>query len=688
MEEVKYDVSNLDTKIHQKLNEYLKLDFTERSSRLLDTVYQNGGAIAGGAILSAIHDTPINDLDVYIDDKKTYHKMILKMGELLNLDKIYDESSPVISHINLFNTQSEYTDSFFMKNNILCRCQIISIRQGNKKIKIDLVLCAVSKEAVINNFDLSFCSVWYDSRRHLQGNIEQAISKTGVLNTDYLKYFIDGNTFIHNRLKKYRYAGYKIKIPNISDAQLNAIQDYYITPQNYWQRNTIRKSEKRRLNFDKRTYGLRKILKNIDWRELAHLHIATQDERSPYVVFDALGDVEKFCELNGKGEPLIPLIFIFDSICRIGVQFYNYIKNAYGIPKQKKEHISYLFHPQYIFRDIEYLMTYYNIDDYYNDIIIPMDEPSKRQNYSTLVFMIVFMRGFNMPSTDAELYKNYLKLIFPHMTTSHHKENIKNLITLLHKHNIQSHLEFKLLDNNSSLSNYVNGFIGGIGLLFAIFNLSWVDFTVKTLLINKLLKGLFIHNTCSSEIAPIIDVDVATFKSKSFVDFESLEEYTVERYYKEHPTNIIFIYDDKPYGTNMNTLLDKISIKNIIFKCNKHIELAASSFNDLDMPLTPYVRLPITPSGLDTITLDCLNKIIYLFEKEKVRVFVLGGESDMTAINYSAMIDSVMIEQGKNVFSKKLNLVSSSHCNDGTNMRAWTHIWYIPADRTPSCSLM
>ena len=154
--------------------------------------------IAGGFILNAINETQLvnTDLDIYVN--------LSNAKRLLNI--FTDELELKVS---LVHTSPAYDQSFFKKNNILER---IALDQYHiHKVDIMVIPDHIDVKTVVQNFDLTFCEIWYDGVNVAGTNIEDSLNKKGYLREQYreslLVYF---NKFIINRIKKYLKRGYSI----------------------------------------------------------------------------------------------------------------------------------------------------------------------------------------------------------------------------------------------------------------------------------------------------------------------------------------------------------------------------------------------------------------------------------------------------------------------------------------------
>ena len=199
--------------IHKTIHDNLLESFKEQDyvKNFIEILKKSEAYIAGGSILSSIHNKKINDIDIYVNCKNSL--------EIMNF--FYDIKSN-ISEQNLpyrlyceLNLSSSYENTFFKKNGLLFRFDYIFEFSNGEKKHIDLLVIENTRdiEDVIINFDLSFCSVYlkYTNEEIIfGGNIKDAINKTGILNNEYAKKYLF-NKLIKRRINKYLQRGYKIK---------------------------------------------------------------------------------------------------------------------------------------------------------------------------------------------------------------------------------------------------------------------------------------------------------------------------------------------------------------------------------------------------------------------------------------------------------------------------------------------
>ena len=190
------------------VTKFLKIRFGKRYDDLINLIKETGSLISGGYILSACIGEPVEkqDVDMYVPVKhipRFLNELIIKDGPIFDADA-YNKYAA-----------SFYCSSFLRKNgirkvyNFLGRSTTVSL----SKYEIDIMSVRNKRGplAVVNNFDLTFCQVWFDGTDVYASHPEHIKSKTGILQFDYCKKLIGGNRFLKNRINKYIRRGFQIK---------------------------------------------------------------------------------------------------------------------------------------------------------------------------------------------------------------------------------------------------------------------------------------------------------------------------------------------------------------------------------------------------------------------------------------------------------------------------------------------
>jgi hypothetical protein len=164
-----------------------------------------GGFVLNAVSLSRISIVPNQDLDVYVNLRHA-KDLIFHLIEL-GFNVMSNHMSPA------------YDDSFMRKNNIIARVSFNHKRSKRSKSKhppMDVMIIRddTSIESVVTHFDLTICQIWYDGHTVRATHMQDITTKHGSLQPDYYRSYICGNTFIHNRINKYKRRGYTIDTPS------------------------------------------------------------------------------------------------------------------------------------------------------------------------------------------------------------------------------------------------------------------------------------------------------------------------------------------------------------------------------------------------------------------------------------------------------------------------------------------
>ena len=218
-------VENFNTimKTVMKLSEESKNEFNKILS-------DNGCLIAGGSVLAASQSDyrGVNDFDIYlpIDKSKAFFEQFAPF-----LFKIYVSETPIVRPVVRYSSfeSSFYCNSFLKRNGIkkVHRFNVkshdeFSFRDITSICSFDIMIIRKERSPidVVNNFDLTFCQIWYDGKTIWASHPEDVRSKKGKLQGDYRKLFITGNTFIQSRVKKYVGKGYEVALDEFTGDEI------------------------------------------------------------------------------------------------------------------------------------------------------------------------------------------------------------------------------------------------------------------------------------------------------------------------------------------------------------------------------------------------------------------------------------------------------------------------------------
>ena len=202
----------------------------ELKDELNNMLQESGALVAGGfltrcaniAQLGLVHDESDSsgrgkimreaDIDIYVPCE--------------NLQRVTDFFDREFEIVNI-NTVKAYDQSFFRKNNIMQRFHYEAKSYSEQSIDIMSIKKGTSPLDVVQNFDLTFCEIWYDGESINATNLPDAAQKKGFLRSDYVKALLDfNNSFIRERMERYRERGYTIvfQLDNMSNLPFAAFK--------------------------------------------------------------------------------------------------------------------------------------------------------------------------------------------------------------------------------------------------------------------------------------------------------------------------------------------------------------------------------------------------------------------------------------------------------------------------------
>ena len=191
--------------VEEKIKRHLEINQQEYDD-FIYSLKEYNTVIAGGFVLSCFSDFKSNDIDIYITSK--------------NMKKFACNLPPFLSPISL-DFISKY-DSIGKKyvQRMLCY-KYDKNNEPNDDIKVDIVIVDDNYTIyqVIDNFDLTFCKIWFDGDNVYASHPNDIRTKTGSLNDLYLDdYYSAIKTkktqlnLIHQRNEKYTNRGFTIRI--------------------------------------------------------------------------------------------------------------------------------------------------------------------------------------------------------------------------------------------------------------------------------------------------------------------------------------------------------------------------------------------------------------------------------------------------------------------------------------------
>jgi hypothetical protein len=199
----------------------------EGTTRLCTLLQETGSLIAGGSVLQsyqrATHDeeqVSSKDIDIYVPIRNIlrFKEQFLQIvGDRITIEQAYHSSL--------------YCNSFLQKNGIK---KVISYylrshtnRSFARTFDIMIVRNRRTPLQVVNNFDLTFCQIWFDGEHIYASHPEHIRQKKGILQGEYVNLFLQGNDFLKARLRKYGNRGYEIGLdPTVDTSNIVSLLKY------------------------------------------------------------------------------------------------------------------------------------------------------------------------------------------------------------------------------------------------------------------------------------------------------------------------------------------------------------------------------------------------------------------------------------------------------------------------------
>ena len=201
----------------------------EGTARLCSLLQATGAIIAGGSVLQAFQDATVGDAVIKSQDIDIY--VPVQTAPAFFDVFVRDEVDAILKKTSTSEIQERsyksamYCKSFLHKNGIKKVYNFIKIeyteqigRRGRRieshRIEFDVMIVRNRRTPlqVVNNFDLTFCQIWFDGSDIYASHPEDIKRKKGTLQGEYVDLFLKGNTFLHKRIKKYGDRGYKIAL--------------------------------------------------------------------------------------------------------------------------------------------------------------------------------------------------------------------------------------------------------------------------------------------------------------------------------------------------------------------------------------------------------------------------------------------------------------------------------------------
>ena len=172
---------------------------------------ENNIILAGGFLLSVIHNYVRKNYssdNIYDLDMDFY----VPCKNLVNANKIFAKLVNA-RRVGQYNA-TFYCQSFLRRNGIRTVQSFYHYPDNNNQNVIDVMAVRNGRSPldVVQNFDLTFCQIWYDGKTVWATHPNDVKTKTGTLQGDYVRMLIEGNnSFLRRRISKYRRRGFIIK---------------------------------------------------------------------------------------------------------------------------------------------------------------------------------------------------------------------------------------------------------------------------------------------------------------------------------------------------------------------------------------------------------------------------------------------------------------------------------------------
>ena len=630
-------------KYSEEYDKYTMRVFNERlnetktiTDSFLTSLKNNNAYLAGGYINMAVNypsfNNEITDLDIYVNKRN----FINLYNDINNIGKILHTK---------FNISSPYMESFFKKNGLLSR--VVIWMQPRITLDILIVRDDYDLKDVIKNFDLTYCSVYLDPENLgpenvlIKGNIDDMMNKSGKLNDDYAKEYLF-NKFIMNRIKKYKYRGYKTKIKTNIDIVIEEEKEKVITKSTlvhvlinrlFSKYSTVIDKENLIYSLSMLNYTIPNLIdcaKNI-------ANMIYKDKRYYYYILIDICNYRttSYDEENLKFRPkfLIILNMLNDFVKKLTNEaeerneliFTKTPEDTLKIIKLLTEYDaneSTIFHDQFPNDDINVktlLMIIKQSFDLNNSLKDRLINLSK-QNNPKLLFHEILMKSGDDFLSDVK-YINTIMVIFAKVYFVRYYETLFKYKWFMRKKPREAIL-YNLRNFKNAISKYNNGI---------------------------------------------------EFREIMYYDLYEAEEKPYDEVY-EDSDNLIFILEDVKTGFvfTFETLTTE-DFMIFILECTQDV-LGAPILDQIENRNLWYVQLG-APYNIG-ISLAQLYQAYSIYENsdKKIREFVISSPRQLGHISNINAIQWNSFDYGRNIWGEEINLVSESHC--GIGMKVYDKVMY------------
>ena len=183
---------------------------------LKNAIRDHGALLAGGSIVRSTFpdDDSISDLDIYvpIDKIKSFIDKLFNPEDGI-LRPIYDKITMQSQSTKFKHIRPSFYCNSFLRKNAIKKVYRAGIRSRYYTTTIDIMSVRKRRTPlqVVNNFDLTFCQVWFDGVNIFASHPEDLRTRKGTLQGEYVNLLLNGNIFLKRRMRKYINKGFEIK---------------------------------------------------------------------------------------------------------------------------------------------------------------------------------------------------------------------------------------------------------------------------------------------------------------------------------------------------------------------------------------------------------------------------------------------------------------------------------------------
>ena len=618
-------------------------------------LHYNNAYLAGGFINMCINypttQNLINtDLDIYINREnfKEFYEYISN-NFIISKSKVYF-SSP-------------YTESFFKRNGLLSR---LTLKLKNIKIDILIIYDERDIKDVINDFDLTYCSVYIDPKEikvddndinkwklPIEGETEDMIEKSGKLRDDYATNYLF-NPFIQKRLNKYTNRGYKTliqtKIDKIYESKkskiiTNELIFYTLFKHTYYQyKNLVYLGEFVFLisvkytkdNLDDLCKYVSEYLYN---NKIYYLYL--QNEIIKTFIKSAKQDEEE--EKYNDNKSLQDIIEVMNALLEENIE------------KAKEEKIPMKLPPKNILiftnpRVSNFLQNLFDDEKIENSLVrFSISLQSEMESYSEisetlfseLITKTLLESDNNILSNPSLI--NFIITIVNYIYKEVYEENM-NLLP--EEWYLQEKVRVATLNNSKN------------------YNLTIINYNDKD---NEYDKEKYLQKN---------------FKNINYFDLYEYEEKTFFEAY-EDDNNILFIIDNENDDIKLRytgfiysfETLTTNDLQEFILECTQEVP-GAPMLTQIKNKNSWYNQLS-SPYNIGVSTSQLYQALsLYKYTNKKTRLFILSNKQ---YLNYISNIKNISWRSsGINLWGDNINLISGTHC--GIGMDVYNEILFLNED--------